>query len=147
MVSDLKQVLSNVPAVVSDYVNKYAGICEPKDVYLCDGSVEEATRLKQLLVDAGMLVNLPKLDDCWYCCTDPNDVARVESRTYISTPEKRTTIPTAKPGVNGRLGTWKSPETLYAEVDERLPGCMAGRTMYVIPFSMGAIGGPLSKWR
>ncbi len=72
-------------------------------------------------------------------------MARVESRTFISTPKRITTIPDAAEGVQGKLGHWMSPEDLDKKVETLFPGCMAGRTMYVIPFSMGPIGGPLSK--
>jgi phosphoenolpyruvate carboxykinase (GTP) len=139
------EVLSKCPKSVSDWVSKWYDICTPKDLVICDGSKAESDALKQLLVEAGMLQKVEKLEDCWYTCTDPKDVARVESRTVICTPEKRTTIPIAKEGVNGRLGHWKHPDDLKVEVDKRFPGCMAGRTMYVIPFSMGPTGGPLSK--
>ena len=90
--------------------------------------------------------------------TDPNDVARVESRTFICTRRLNETIPTpasgfkdADPSLNLRglkcssLGNWMSPEDLDYELGRRLPGCMRGRTMYVIPYSMGPIGGPISK--
>jgi phosphoenolpyruvate carboxykinase (GTP) len=139
------EVLGKCPKVVADWVSKWYDICTPKDLVICDGSKAEGDALKQLLVENGMLQKVEKLEDCWYTCTDPKDVARVESRTVICTPEKRTTIPIAKEGVNGRLGHWKHPDDLKKEVDRRFPGCMAGRTMYVIPFSMGPTGGPLSK--
>ena len=77
--------------------------------------------------------------------TDPADVARVESKTFISTQKKETTIPLVKEGVLGMLGNWKSQENMKAELSERFTGCMKGRTMYVIPFSMGSVGGQLSK--
>ncbi|CAG2105473.1 unnamed protein product [Medioppia subpectinata] len=74
-----------------------------------------------------------------------SDVARVESQTYISTHNKRDTIPTPKDGVKGTLGNWMSREDLDNALNQRFPGCMKGRTMFVIPFSMGPIGSPLSK--
>ncbi len=90
--------------------------------------------------------------------TDPQDVARVEMRTVISTKNRLDTIPTPKSGfkqppanVNLKniystlLGNWMSPEDMEDEVNKRLPGCMKGRTMYVIPYSMGPIGGSMSK--
>lgn len=142
-------MLTKVPVkaypAVSGFISKWHKICQPSNIVVCDGSVEEATRLKNLLVKDGMLEKVDKLDDCWYTCTDPKDVARVESKTVIATPNKRTTIPEPKPGVQGKLGQWKHPDDLKVEIDKRFPGCMAGRTMYVIPFSMGPTGGPLSK--
>lgn len=81
----------------------------------------------------------------WLARTDPADVARVESKTVISTPNRQDTVPTPKEGVKGTLGIWMSPDDLQKALGERFPGCMKGRTMYVIPFSMGPIGSPLSK--
>ncbi len=90
--------------------------------------------------------------------TDPKDVARVESRTFISTTSQRDTIPTPKYGFREAapeynlpnlkctpLGNWLAPADLNVEINKRFPGCMRGRTMYVIPYSMGPIGGPISK--
>lgn len=139
------EIESQVPSVVFSYVKKWAEICQPDDIYICNGSKQEAETLKQEMVKAGQLEKVEQLDDCWYTCTDPKDVARVESRTVICHEDRRTTIPNCKEGVNGRLGHWKSPADLQVEVDKRFPGCMKGRRMYVIPFSMGPVGGPLSK--
>jgi len=72
-------------------------------------------------------------------------VARVESKTVISTPEKNETIPEVAEGVKGSLGHWMSPKDLEDAVQDRFPGCMRGRIMYLVPFSMGPIGGALSK--
>lgn len=72
----------------------------------------------------------PKYENCWVCCTDPADVARVESKTVISTRRQSETIPQCKEGVQGRLGRWMSPGDLEQALDVRTPGCMKGRTMY-----------------
>lgn len=77
--------------------------------------------------------------------TNPADVARVESKTFISTANKKDTIPTPKDGVKGTLGNWIAPKDMDNAILERFPNCMKGRTMYVIPFSMGPVGSPLSK--
>ncbi|CAG0924437.1 unnamed protein product, partial [Notodromas monacha] len=97
------------------------------------------------MVERGMLEKLPKYENCYLATTDPLDVARVESKTFICTPNKRDTIPTPKEGVKGLLGNWISPRDLEKAVAERFPGCMKGRTMYVIPYSMGPVGSPLAK--
>ena len=81
----------------------------------------------------------------WLATTDPADVARVESKTFISTQNKNDTVPNIKDGVKGTLGNWMSPEDMEEALDSRFPGCMKGRTMYVIPFSMGPVGSQLSK--
>ena len=71
-------------------------------------------------------------------------MARSEGRTFLSTPERRDSVPTPE-GVRSQLGHWMHPDQLQREVDTLFPGCMTGRTMYVIPFSMGPIGSPLSR--
>jgi phosphoenolpyruvate carboxykinase (GTP) len=134
-----------LPNSVRRWVRAQVEMCQPKDVHLMDGSEAEDASLKKQLVESGVLIPLPKYDNCFLARTDPKDVARVESRTFISTPKRITTIPDCAEGVEGRLGNWISPADLDKEVDALFPGCMAGRTMYVIPFSMGPVGGPLSK--
>lgn len=94
----------------------------------------------------------------WLSLTDPKDVARVELRTVISTKNINDTISIPRSGFKKLetetglrnlkatpLGNWMAPEDLQAEIKERFPGCMKGRTMYVIPYSMGPVGGNLSK--
>lgn len=72
-------------------------------------------------------------------------MARVESKTYICTDDRREAVNVPREGIKGQLGNWMSPEDAYAAVAERFPGCMRGRTMYVIPFSMGPLDSPYSK--
>lgn len=81
----------------------------------------------------------------YICRTDPRDVARVESKTFMVTPDKFQSVCHTPEGVRSILGMWMSPEQFAQELDSRFPGCMSGRPMYVVPFSMGPIGGPLSK--
>lgn len=81
----------------------------------------------------------------WLARTNPADTARVESKTFICTNNRSDTIPTPKNGVKGTLGNWMSPETMDEVVEDRFNGCMKGRTMYVIPFSMGPVTSPLAK--
>lgn len=81
----------------------------------------------------------------WLARTNPADVARMESRTFICTEKRSDTIPTPKTGVKGALGNWMTPQDMDLAVKDRFTGCMRGRTMYVVPFSMGPIGSPLSK--
>ena len=143
--ADIKLKLAKHSPKIYDYIEKWVKIMNPLEIYLCDGSEKEVSTLKALLCKEGMMKKVPKLDDCWHVATDPKDVARVESATVICHENERTTIPKAKDGVKGKLGFWKSPENLQKDIDERFPNCMTGRTMYVIPFSMGTVGGPLSK--
>ncbi|VDP71079.1 unnamed protein product [Echinostoma caproni] len=100
--------------------------------------------IKQLC-EAGVLRKLSKYKDNYVCRTDPKDVARVESKTFICTPNKHDVVPHIPEGVKGVLGQWISPDDLNHALKERLPSCMKGRTMYVMPFSMGPVGSPLGK--
>ncbi|XP_045583740.1 LOW QUALITY PROTEIN: phosphoenolpyruvate carboxykinase, cytosolic [GTP] [Procambarus clarkii] len=137
--------LSDLKPKVRSFVEESARLCRPADVHICDGSEREIRHLLNVMQQAGMIEYLPKYKNCWLARTDPGDVARVESKTFIVTKDRRETIPTPKEGVKGLLGNWMSPEDLKSAVQERFPGCMAGRTMYVVPYSMGPVGSPLSK--
>lgn len=137
--------LSSLPQEVRAYVEEKQRICQPSTVHVCDGSDAENSHLLDLMLKSGSIVPLPKYHNCYLARTDPADVARVESRTFISTEHREDTIPTPKEGVKGTLGNWMSPSDLEKALNERFPGCMKGRTMYVIPFSMGPLGSPLGK--
>jgi len=138
------QGCQEAPQHVSEWIQHWADICQPKDIYIMDGTIEEDVELKKMLVRAGVLTPLSKYDNCFLARTDPRDVARTEGRTYLSTKEKITSVPVTEYS-SGKLGNWLAPEDLDTRVKELFPGCMAGRTMYVIPFSMGPVGGALSK--
>ncbi|XP_043254350.1 phosphoenolpyruvate carboxykinase [GTP]-like [Colletes gigas] len=127
------------------YIEECASLCCPKDIYICDGSEVEYNYLLKLLEKSGTILPLPKFENCWLARTNPADVARVEKRTFISTDIKHDTISTPRDGVTGELGNWISPPEMDKAILERFPGCMKNRTMYVIPFSMGPVGSPLSK--
>uniref|UniRef100_A0A8C4KIL5 phosphoenolpyruvate carboxykinase (GTP) n=1 Tax=Dromaius novaehollandiae TaxID=8790 RepID=A0A8C4KIL5_DRONO len=105
----------------------------------------EGAALLAQLQDDGLLHPLPKYENCWLARTDPRDVARVESRTVLVTERERDAVPPTAPGATRQLGNWMSPAALEQAVQERFPGCMRGRTLYVIPFSMGPVGSPLAK--
>lgn len=134
-----------LPVCVREWVEDKVNLCRPEAIHIMSGTLEEDAELKAMLVEQGVLMPLPKYDNCYLARTDPRDVARVESKTFISTPEKLTTVPEPAEGVKGSLGNWIAPADLERKVQELFPGCMEGRTMYVIPFSMGPVGGPLSK--
>jgi len=134
-----------LPKKVRNFVEEGVRLCQPDRVHICDGSEKENQDLVELMQKQGMLEPLPKMDNCWLARTDPADVARVESRTFVVTPSRRETVPACKEGVKGQLGNWMSPDDLQQTINDRFPSCMKGRTMYVIPFSMGPVGSPLSK--
>ncbi|XP_076112411.1 phosphoenolpyruvate carboxykinase, cytosolic [GTP]-like isoform X2 [Mytilus galloprovincialis] len=136
---------NKLPNKVRNYVDENIKLCNPSTVHICDGSDKENELLLYILQRDGMIKPLPKLENCWLARTDPGDVARVESKTFIATEKMQDTIPIPKNGAVGQLGHWIDPDDLETELNMRFPGCMKGRTMYIIPFSMGPVGSPLSK--
>ncbi|KAM7038169.1 phosphoenolpyruvate carboxykinase, cytosolic [GTP] [Acridotheres tristis] len=136
--------LESLSPEARDFIETNAKLCQPECIHICDGSEEENKKLLDIMVEQGMIKKLNKYENCWLALTDPRDVARIESKTVIITQEQRDTIPIPKTGTS-QLGRWMSEEDFEKAFNTRFPGCMQGRTMYVIPFSMGPIGSPLSK--
>ncbi|XGW24077.1 hypothetical protein V3C99_005913 [Haemonchus contortus] len=134
-----------LPPKVQRFVAEKAELMRPRGIYICDGSQHEADEIIDKLIERGMLSPLKAYENNYICRTDPKDVARVESKTWMVTPDKYQTVCHTPDGVEPIMGHWMSPDSLATELDSRFPGCMAGRIMYVIPFSMGPVGGPLSK--
>jgi len=120
------------------WTEKMISLCEPADVHWCDGSQNEADGLFAAMVEKGMCVKLneQKRPNSYLFRSDPNDVARVESKTFICSQNKDGAGPT---------NNWEDPRTMRRKMMQLFKGCMHGRTMYIIPFSMGPIGGPISK--
>ncbi|KAL4680410.1 hypothetical protein H8959_022351 [Pygathrix nigripes] len=140
----IQGTLDSLPKAVREFLENSAELCQPDHVHICDGSEEENARLLGQMEEEGILRRLKKYDNCWLALTDPRDVARIESKTVIITQEQRDTVPIPKTGLS-QLGRWMSEEDFEKAFNARFPGCMKGRTMYVIPFSMGPLGSPLSK--
>ncbi|OXB59321.1 hypothetical protein ASZ78_011854 [Callipepla squamata] len=136
--------LESLPPQVREFIESNAKLCQPENVHICDGSEEENKKILDIMVEQGMIKKLSKYENCWLALTNPRDVARIESKTVIITQEQRDTIPVPRSGTS-QLGRWMSEEDFEKAFNTRFPGCMQGRTMYVIPFSMGPIGSPLSK--
>ena len=124
---------------VLDWINEMAEMCRPDQIVWIDGTEEQAEALRAEACSTGEMIKLnPELlPNCYLHRTAVNDVARVEGRTYICTPTKEEA---------GNINNWMEPSEMYAKLKKLYTGSMKGRTMYVIPYSMGVVGSDFAKY-
>ena len=121
---------------LDNWVREVAALCGPDAIHWCDGSKQEYDRLMAQMVESGAATPLRRRPNSFLFRSDPSDVARTEERTFIAAPSKEEAGPT---------NNWIAPDELKRTMTGLSRGCMAGRTLYVIPFSMGPIGSPIAK--
>ncbi|VDK21417.1 unnamed protein product [Anisakis simplex] len=120
--------LASMSEKLQRFIVEKALLMKPKDVYIVDGSDEHKEEIKKKLIDDKQMFPLKAYENNWLVRTDPKDVARVESKTWIITPDKYQTVCHTPAGVDPIMGHWMDPKQFETELDSRFPGCMNGKT-------------------
>ncbi|CAG9460163.1 unnamed protein product [Pedinophyceae sp. YPF-701] len=136
-VADLELYTSN--RQLRAWLKQMIALCEPEKLYFCDGSQRQWDALTEFMCQSGTLIRLNEQlrPNSFLARSDPADVARVEERTFICSKDKADAGPT---------NNWKDPGEMKQKLTKLFKGCMKGRTMYVIPFSMGPVGSPMARY-
>ena len=116
-----------LPQKVQKFIAEKAELMRPRGIFICDGSWHEAEEIIHKLIERGAMNALTKYENNYIVRTDPKDVARVESKTWISTTDKYETVCHTPEGIDPIMGHWLDPALFGKELDDRFPGCMAGR--------------------